>query len=280
MQYMVKPMDKGQDAGRTGEFMCENGERCEWMVGLDGHGNYNVIDFMKSTLDWSAAMKSTNSLQYIIDAIAASGINTRQTGSTYVEAKMYPDRIETCNVGDSGVFVYINHQLVYNSTPHNMDNPSEEERLSERIRSGKVVVTYDQHIPIIESPSVLNSQAKPIFRYENGDRLNLTQALGHEGITGYLPERNTIPFEKDDHVVVIIGSDGLTEMLLPDEMASLCDRTVEEIVELAETRWIQEWRWKGWDKRNPDKETKTRFDRYDDVLAMKWEKSDTKFGTI
>ena len=35
-------------------------------------------------------------------------------------------------------------------------------------------------------------------------------------------------------------------------------------------RWSQEWEWKGWDKKDKEKSTHTRFEDKDDVLAMKW----------
>jgi Protein phosphatase 2C len=271
--YVTRSLCKGQDQGFMGDFVDEaTGETCEWMVGCDGHGTDHVINFLRKGVDWTTIMKSPEAYKGVVAAIDASGMQTRLTGATYAEAKMWPRRVETCTIGDSEVFVYVNGNLVFKSTPHNMDNPAEVTRFDARIKSRSIWMKKDFNIPIIVSPDTLDSIDKPVFVYENGDRLNMTQALGHENITGYAPEFNVVHFEPEDEVVVIIGSDGLTEMVTPEEYPTLHQYSVHELADLAQTRWMQEWTWRGWDKKNPSRETKTQFQEYDDILAMKWTK--------
>ena len=272
-EMTIHPLGKGQDHGLFGDHVQDGGEgRCEWLVGLDGHGSNIVIDFLRQKVDWPAIMKQPDSFSSVVDTIRASPMNTRLTGSTYAEAKIMVDQglIHTCTVGDSELFVYKNGELVYRSCPHNKTNPDEMARLKQRIDSRLITVKDDPNIPVILSPTLLGAQAKAVFAYENGDRLNMTQSLGHNGVTGYAPCRHTIAFQPEDDVVVIIGSDGLTEMLLEDEIARLYTWSAKELADLAAARWQQEWTWKGWNKKDPELSTVTQFSDFDDVLAMKW----------
>jgi len=273
MGYTTRLLGKRQDEGRTGEFINEAGETCQWMVGLDGHGQNTVIQFLRNSFDWDAAMRLPDSFQHVASEILLKCPRTKQTGTTYAEAKMFSNRIETCTCGDTEIFVYINGVMVYKSTPHNQENPAEMERLNARLASFNLCRVFDNNVPIILSETTLGSIQKPVFVYENGDRINMTQALGHDGITGYAPERNTIHFDESDTVVVIIGSDGLTEMICKEEIADMHRQSVHELANLAERRWQQEWTWKGWDHRAPERETITSFQDFDDILVMKWEKN-------
>jgi len=269
--YVALPLGKGQDDGRMGEFITETGEKCEWMVGLDGHGSNITINCLR-TMDWDNIMKEGDALSKVIELLESRGGNRRLTGSTYVEAKMFSNRVETVVVGDSEVFVYVNGELVYNNTPHNIQNPLEAERLKGRmgISRGKISIRYDQNIPYIITDSLLGTRAKEIVIFENGDSLGLSQALGHESVTGFAPEKNIVTFNEGDNVVVIIGSDGLTEMITEEEKKTMHTLTAEELSIIGSERWSQEWEWKGWDKKDKEKSTHTRFEDKDDVLAMKW----------
>jgi serine/threonine protein phosphatase PrpC len=271
-EIVIKSLGKGQDDGRMGEYITESGEKCEWMVGMDGHGSNIVINFLR-TLDWESVMKMDAPFYEIVSQLSTAEKNVRLSGATYVHAKMFSDRVETFVVGDSEVFVYVNGLLAYHNVPHNLQNPLEAVRLKDRIDNRFIGVRFDENIPHISGDTVLIAKPKEVIHWENNDALNLTQSLGHQSITGISPEISTIAFEPGDRVTVIICSDGATEMLLDEEKNGLIEcLSAKEISDLAERRWRQEWTWKGWDKRNPDRSIKTSFgdDGIDDILVMKW----------
>jgi hypothetical protein len=270
-EFVIRPLDKGQDHGVMGEYTLESGEKCEWMVGLDGHGTNRVIDFLRGgSFDWNAAMRLDSPYEEIIKQLDENHANVRQSGTTYAEAKMYSDRVETCTIGDTAIYVYVNDVCVYKNPPHGLENPKEMERLSSRIFTGSLVVSKDRNIPLISGETVLTARDKNMYRFENGDKLNMTQSIGHNSITGFAPEKTVVHFGPEDKVCVIISSDGLTEMLMTSEIDGLHAFSCKEIADMAEKRWTQEWVWKGWDLTNLENSTVTRFDRYDDVLVMKW----------
>ena len=74
--------------------------------------------------------------------------------------------------------------------------------------------------------------------------LACTQALGHNGITGYEADVMVIPIVAEDKYKIIIGSDGFWDMILlenENEMKDLYNKNVDELMEQTTNRWLQEW---------------------------------------
>jgi serine/threonine protein phosphatase PrpC len=63
-------------------------------------------------------------------------------------------------------------------------------------------------------------------------------------MTGYDPDYTTIPLTLEDTYKVIIGSDGLWDMVMVDDekdMNRLYKMDAHTIVERTTNRWLQEW---------------------------------------
>jgi serine/threonine protein phosphatase PrpC len=99
--------------------------------------------------------------------------------------------------------------------------------------------------------------------------LNLvpTQSLGHRGITGLEPSVHIIDIQSNDEITVIIGSDGLWDMICEEDtqFLSTCS-SAEELCKFAEDRWKQEWNYII-DMAFPDVMEKTSFDDFDDITV-------------
>jgi serine/threonine protein phosphatase PrpC len=75
-------------------------------------------------------------------------------------------------------------------------------------------------------------------------KLAPTQSIGHNSMTQFAPEKMTIPFEPTDSVKIIIASDGLWDVFAPHhphDRARMDDLDGEQLADLAESRWKQEW---------------------------------------
>lgn len=243
----VRSLDKGQDVAhccRVEKSTPEESYDC--FIGFDGHGN-NTFNDMLQLINLGEVAKAGDSLSEVLKQITELNTRTSNSGATYYEAKVYWNHAETCTVGDSQVAVFVDKKLVYMSTPHNMKNPLEVERLKSRVETGEVYIRPDKQVPSVFSKDTLKFRDAEYIYFENGDKIAMSQSLGHNNITGIAPERHTVFFEPGQEVAVIGGSDGLWDMInmsgpdIEEELLALATMSAVEIADMAEGRWKQDW---------------------------------------
>jgi serine/threonine protein phosphatase PrpC len=243
----VISLDKGQDVVhccRVEKSVPEESYDC--FIGFDGHGR-NTFNDMLTFIDLGQIADASDSLSELLKRTSELNTRTDNSGATYYEAKLYWNRVETCTVGDSIVAVFIDKKLVYMSTPHNMKNNSEVERLKSRIETGKVCVRQDIPVPEVFSKDKLKFRDSEYIYFENGEKIAMSQSLGHNNITEIMPERHTVLFEAGNEVAVVGGSDGLWDMIImngpeaEEDLLALAVKTAPEIADIAEERWRQDW---------------------------------------
>ena len=246
MNLSILNLDKGQDFGLCGKGINSKGEEFDWMLGCDGHGSDFIINLLRS-LNWNILMKKDDTLQEVINIITRSGRQYESSGATYMEAKIFKDRIETCSVGDSKIMVFKDDKLCYENTEHNLFNPSEKERLQQRIDGRSITVKDVPTIPHILTPHNITTQTKHYYTFCDIYTLAMTQSLGHNNITGIVPERKVIPYLSQNKIRVLLISDGVSDIICfePEyyekDLASLSSLPCDELALLAEERWKQEW---------------------------------------
>lgn len=279
MNLTILSLDKGQDIGFHGKGTTVKGEEFEWMVGCDGHGADYIADILRG-MNWGFIMSRDDSLKLVIDIIGShwSQYPERQyvsSGATYMEAKIFKDRIETCSVGDSKIMVFMDGNLCYESTEHNFFNSLEQERLIDYDITLSAVV-----VPQVLTPTNITGTIKNYHTFEDGTMLAMTQSLGHRNITGIDAERKVIPYTPQNKMRVVLMSDGLSELLSTEpvyheqDLHSLAHLSSEQLAGIAEQRWKQDWNYyaKKEDElftsycfRNPSSSKRSGFD---DVLVL------------
>jgi hypothetical protein len=268
----TRALGKGQDFVVFGK-----GDGFDWGVLLDGHGSDYYINLMKS-LDWQAIMTSDCPWQTLYDIVHGGPfINSKHTGTTLLMLRAYSDRLETLSVGDSGLAIYKNGAMVYQSTEHNSKNDSEKERLKSR----NVLFEESRKVPFLVSSTSMRMKSPDYMQFENGEIFAPTQALGHSNITGYAPETHTEYFAPEDEMRCVLYSDGFGDMFLfeaDEEEERLKDEhdiltmTAEELANKAEARWSQMWK-VYYVEHIPDMFMMTAFDATsrDDVGVLVWD---------
>lgn len=210
----------------------------------DGHGDDTIINTIKeyyATNKLEEFIRSDDPmfmLNYNLKKIICSDINS---GSTAIFIKIYDNVIQIWSVGDSRVAICINNELKYINCPHNTLNPLEMQRLHRKIKiiTMNNVATINSKTSVIINPSV--------YIQFNNLLLSMTQSLGHNGITGYAPEKYEFMYNSSDKVDVIAGSDGFWDQIIlsgegsTDDLLDLCTMTASQLVNKAETRWEQPW---------------------------------------
>ena len=306
MTEHVIGLSKNQDHTVTGQGVL-NGESFDFAVLMDGHGTDFFINLMRRQ-NWPAIMSAEDpwaALYKILETIeiinntkvrTAYGMSKKESsGSTLLMMRAFAARIETISIGDSQIVVFKNDEYLYGSTPHNRKNPAEVVRIA--THPGYSYSRPQQPIPSIRNASALQSIPAEYNHFADGTMLAMTQSIGHNNITGYDPERNTIVFDEDDTMDVIMGSDGLWEMILLEQskhntpplteeeqidilqdMADLLVMNAAELVAKAEARWKKvDWQF-YWDVKDFTKVVKAASfcGQYDDISVIKWSKEGTK----
>lgn len=246
-------------------------EKYQYGIIMDGHGYDFTVDVIRDILkkEMDTILNSENphlEIQSRIDKeydrrfwSCEDNINSKEnkqniehsmysSGSTFLLCKLYETRIELFSIGDSEAYVYINNNMVYNNPVHNWDNEIEQNRML--ARTDVHIRPVFTRVPRIITPTktgFANSACIDYFDIESGHSLTKlvpTQSLGHNSITQFVPEKITIPFQDQDKIQIVLGSDGLWDVFSPDhpeDQSILMELDAFELANIAESRWKQEW---------------------------------------
>lgn len=241
----INQLSKGQDYIYIDDVIDITGEECKLGVVFDGHGEDLVINFIRSIPKEQmnkllVGPKPIESVaNYINDSLPINSYSS--SGSTMCMVKIYSTRIECINCGDSQVAVYKNGSLEFISKEHNFENQKERERL-------KTVATFipSANIKITNHDTLISVYSEYIeWDLPNSyTKLACSQSLGHYNATGYDPDYTVIPITQNDKFKVVMGSDGLWDMMIKEDeqdMNALYNMNAQAIAEHATTRWLQMW---------------------------------------
>ena len=242
----INQLSKGQDHIYIDDTYDLSGEKCSICIVFDGHGDDKVIDFISSIPknQMNKLLIEPNPVETLANYINENVVYNKNSssGSTMCMVKIYANRIECINCGDSQVAIYKNGLLHFISKEHNYKNLKERKRLT----SDNVNFVESGNIKMINANTLISVYSEYIEwdlpnRYM---KLACSQALGHNNMTGYKPDYTTIPLTLEDTYKVIIGSDGLWDMVMVDneqDMNRLYKLDAEKIVERTTSRWLQDW---------------------------------------
>ena len=269
-----------QDIAISGRnLLTKNGQACDWILVADGHGGKQTINILKY-LDieqdiLNEIIAADKPMTALVAHMKQHNI-TDSSGATCIIVKIFTDRIQCWNVGDSQVAIYINGQSVYINCPHNMRNPLEQTRLAERIKNKTVIIEkMKDQVPVIATKTTMTNR-KGEYIYFGNLKIAMSQALGDGWVTGIEPEQFEYTFDSNDIVRVVAGTDGFWEQYIfdgPDAAEDLLNITTlsaEQLIDIAAKRWKQEWTY-YWNPRDPDDFIVTEYGgAYDDIALAIW----------
>jgi serine/threonine protein phosphatase PrpC len=292
MDICVRGLSKNQDVAFNGSSKLR-GDKFDYGIILDGHGSDQFIDFMRS-LEWLYIVSQDDPWEYIHSIMME--YHLLEGGSTLIIMRAFINRIEIISVGDSSIMIHKNGELSYMNEKHTHNNQKEIERLS-HLPEYKGTKKMKDYIPQIRNSQEMqaNRSYYSYFgsNYYSQTRLAMTQSLGHGNLTGYDPERHIEYFEETDKINILMGSDGLFDMLLlekviqttPELSTSELDdirkdtddilmMNASEIVEKVEKRWKKEdWSYHWHIKDYSQVMSPISFNGcYDDISAITWKK--------
>ena len=276
---------KGQDFGVYGTGFDEGtGIRFEYGIVADGHGDDRYINGVRSTTvaEFSGLIATPKPMESVIAHLNSKCPRSHNSGCTFVLVKIYNSndmrKVEVYSIGDSRCAIYVDGIQAYITTPHNLKNPSELERLS--IRANVRRERCKDPIPEIAGARKVVGRRSEYIIFEDSTRLAVSQSLGHNGITGINVEKYVHEYRANQKVKVVAGSDGFWDMHYisqePNEdsmrdHADIIRMSAADLVEKTIGRWKQDWDY-YWNSAKPEVMFTTQFppDNYDDVTVFTW----------
>jgi len=197
----VNNICKAQDFTEQGSGVdFQTGEEFQWALLNDGHGTHSCIDFIREIplakkAEFIGSLSPVDAFTTYIDQSGCVLMN-ESSGATMIIVKIYHDRAVCISIGDSTVTVFKDGALVYKNPGHNCANPAEVGRVNGL--GFKIVPASNIRIlaPNMIEPCSALYMLFPGESSSSGRRLACTQALGHNSLTGYLPEIHTIQFDQ------------------------------------------------------------------------------------
>lgn len=235
-------LSKMQDFAASGSARDnETNEPFQWAVVCDGHGTNAVIEMVRQQIGLAVVQaEPCTALQSSVCATKKLGYES--SGCTAIITKIYKDRCLIQSVGDSTVIVMKDGEPVWKNTLHNWDNLEERGRLREKNPLNNAIPTKCTRVLSPETMCYMPSWYVTFFGYVQ--HLAMTQAIGHDNMTGIAPSTYEFVIEPGHEYKVMAFSDGVGDMLIEgnvDEMSAICKMTANEILQFAESRWRQSW---------------------------------------
>jgi serine/threonine protein phosphatase PrpC len=236
--------DKGQDQ----PFYGKTPSRKLYFGVWDGHGTNTVITELRNyitTDKLSEFMDSSYPINVISDDLLHKKLcKERESSGATMNFGVLDGNILTCtNCGDSRMFVFRNGSLVYTSIDHSWENKKERDRLGE-----SVLFWPSNGIKIIDDKHLLETYSEYMIQ-KNGNRLAMTQSIGHNSIMDLDPDTFRLEIQPTDEIVAVSVSDGVTDMLICDEAGNVSETdinmiymlSVEDLKNKIQARWLQPW---------------------------------------
>ena len=215
-----------------------------WTVVCDGHGKGKVIECLRGA-DWEELLTTEEpiaSARILVDSLGEGA--TFRDGSTVSLVKVTDTGINCSWLGDSEIRIYKDGQEMWRSPRHGHGN--EEELASGHVT--KLTRSPTWAIKVVNDKTITMEQGlyfhygyEPTTKAE--EKLAMTRALGHNGLTNPTPQKAIIPINEAGAWKVVVGSDGVWDMIHDGDDAFLGspESDAQTIAEFVQARWNQEW---------------------------------------
>jgi serine/threonine protein phosphatase PrpC len=242
ISHMEKQLHKGQDYITSGD---------NYIWGFDGHSGNPIIDEIRG-LNLNSFIGTNEPIvslsNYLNNNVKIPSYMSSGSTSFLVEKK--DDEIVLEWVGDSQMAVFekkeneTDYKMIFISEPDKWDKPGEEQRLT--TMNTQIYASPSKDIKIV-SPDTIEMIDTYYINFPSGLQLATSQALGHHGQTGCVPNKKIIPIVEGTTYRVVSGSDGFWQLVLTDnvdDLNVLTTKPCEELLALSVNRWnSNQWKY-------------------------------------
>jgi len=231
--------NKQQDAAYHGETQDHTGTTFFYAVIYDGHGGNDCIQRLRQAHQYPGMVQhllgAANPLQAVYDFVKECN-----GGSTMNLFRIYEDRIENWNVGDSHAFVF---DMTSGTVPlfvgQSVDDDHERPDMTEWFQG----IMHDGLTMTVTGRKTMQYGPTKMLRVLYPNRaVAVSQALGHRGMTGLslthaylsIPRQPTVCYS------CVNGSDGVWDVVSPAHFP-IATMAAETLCQLAKQQWSQQW---------------------------------------
>jgi len=230
---------KSQDYACEGNSITNySNEPFQYRATFDGFGTNTIIDYIRS-LDMNIIFSYKYPWEIIISLIDLNISYKHQfkSGASFALIRIFKNRIETINIGNSRIMIIKNGMIDYFSNKHNFDNILEKIRLNNKFNK---FIVEDKIFRLVNVEELASISARKILI--NNNYLDVTQFLGYNGISGYKPDIYINEFKYKDKIVAITATDGFWDVILPfHDLDFLIYLNARRLANLSNYRWYQPW---------------------------------------
>lgn len=246
---------KGQDQVHQFEYFDKlTSEKVNVFVNFDGHGSDHFIRAVRNAIV-DGNLNKLLSEDRPIEAISSYFYEMKvvpdkiSSGVVITLAKIFfegknPIKIQFHNCGDAQSVFYIDGVLKYINLPHDLENPSEVEKI--KTNPNFLYQKKDSGIKILTSTTITAAFPKICVYKDGWNEKNLapTRAIGHNKICIDEAEVHEEFLEHGKKYRIVLGTDGIFDMALlnnPCDHTILTTGTAQDIVQFYSDRWLQPW---------------------------------------
>ena len=231
-----------------------------WLLCVDGNGKNDVIDYLRK-ISWTDFVRRNhkNLIYEINEDLLDNSINTFRSGATLTFIKIYKNDIIISWVGDSCARIYKNNKLFSFTKPHTYDNPSEKSRIDSIpmdnycALGGKPTTKPDNTLSVIDDETITMKENTKVLVPQTGCYLAMTRFIGYGNAHPLMKysESLTIKYDSKDNIKIIVGSDGLWDMINSNiedinDNKKLVSMNASDIMDMVMARWNKQWNY-VWD---------------------------------
>lgn len=274
-------LDKGQDHVDQGHYIKSDGQRVDWVVALDGHGNNSCINVVRKA-NMNEVMANENpalELQKLIDADKTSGYMKLESGATFICAKMSETTecitLDISYAGDSIAVVILNGKHIFTTEPHTLKHSKQMMRLIKKgiVSASEPTVIKCNAFDLVNSDTLISKKGEYIKLLTTQDphgylEMAPSNSIGHNGLYGSLDvDTASFKFKKTDTVRVVLMSDGVSDVVDDKDTIFIEAESATNIVQYAHERWRQKWNYLVGGNFSNVRQTKFPANGYDDCCA-------------
>lgn len=233
---------------------------------FDGHGgnivsdilSKKMVEFLKPKLDSIDISNNdeitdtvTSAFKELDEYVLQLTYYRVRCGSTCSLVIKLDKKLVLVNLGDSNVILFVNGEKYCEMPQHLYSNPEEKSRIDSLIESGGVFIKPGFAPKVISSEDIIMKVSKYIGLDSTNEKIVPTKNFGHvtwkkEGKMDVIPYIQIIDILDENIYECIIASDGILDMIVDTEELQqflAAENQSQKIVEFADSRWKQKWRY-------------------------------------
>ena len=254
-----------------------------WLIALDGHGKHHSDDIPDVDLiawlrefNWAKLMQNRDDKNPIIcleEQISSLFKSTRGIGAALSITEIIDNtKVTIWWKGDAATKILRCNSDGEIDIVASTELPSKEDEVARFTEMGQSIPYEDGWQVSAISESELTMRPNGIYIFTCVDKMNMSQAIGHDGLTGIVDQSLEYNLEEQYAYRIIGASDGIWDISAlenKDVLNKFWNSSAEELVTWAVSQWYRKWVYIWGDTKVVDQQ----IGDCDDVTCVVWSRA-------